>query len=152
VTAKLTDIVAELHEADRQDRTELLIDLAKSLPPLPERLASCRDEAHRVPECITPVFLFVEPEGRRIRLFADVPVESLTVRGFVAMLVEGLDGTSAEEIREVPMDLVERSGILDLIGMQRAAGLPSILRRLKNMAARAASVPEHAGPISPRTQ
>jgi cysteine desulfuration protein SufE len=133
VPEKLDSIVEELREADREERVELLIDLAKSLPPLPERLLSHRDEAHRVPECVTPVFLFVEPDHDRVRLFADVPIESLTVRGFVAMLVEGLDGSSAAEIQGAPNDVVERSGILDLIGMQRAAGLPSILRRLKNM-------------------
>ena len=135
---KLDSIVAELRECDREERVELLIDLAKSLPPLPDSLLANRDESHRVPECVTPVFLFVEPDGHRLRLFADVPIEALTVRGFVAMLVEGLDGATAEAIRQTPDDLVERSGIQDLIGMQRAAGLPSILRRLKSMAERAA--------------
>ena len=140
MTEKLEAIVEELREADRQERAELLIDLAKGLPPLPDRLASGRDEAHRVPECVAPVFLFAERgEGDRLRLFADVPMEALTVRGFVALLVEGLDGASAGEVREVPNDLVERTGIIELIGMQRASGLPSILRRLKMTAARAAA-------------
>jgi metal-sulfur cluster biosynthetic enzyme/sulfur transfer protein SufE len=142
VPAKLDSLVNELRQADREERVEILIDLAKALPPLPEALLARRDEAHRVPECVTPVFLFVEPtDGKRLRIFADVPVESLTVRGFVAMLVEGLDNTTAEEICATPNDLVECAGILDLIGMQRAAGLPGILRRLKSMAQQASAQP-----------
>ena len=47
----LDSIVSELSEADRQERIEMLIDLAKGLPPLPERLARCvtPGEAYHVP-------------------------------------------------------------------------------------------------------
>ena len=55
---KLEQLVAELGELDRQERIELLIDLARTLPPLPDRLAEFKDAAHRVPECQSPVFLF----------------------------------------------------------------------------------------------
>jgi sulfur transfer protein SufE len=36
----LDDIVAEMSEADAEDRKEILIDFARSLPPLPERYAA----------------------------------------------------------------------------------------------------------------
>jgi cysteine desulfuration protein SufE len=136
VAPALDRIVTELKQADRQDRVDLLIDLAKSLPPLPERLAEFKDEVHRVPECVSPVFLFVEIEDGRVIFHADAPIEAPTVRGFVAMLVEGLNAATPEEILSVPNDLVERSGIQELVGMQRAAGLPGILRRLKAMVTR----------------
>jgi cysteine desulfuration protein SufE len=139
VTATLDDLVREFRGADKQERGELLIEMAENLPPLPERLARLKDAAHRVPECMTPVFLFVEPtDGDRVSLYADVPPEALSVRGFVALLVEGLDGARVEEILQVPNDLVERTGIPELVGMQRAAGLPRILRRLKAEVTRAA--------------
>jgi cysteine desulfuration protein SufE len=139
VTPKLDELVRELRDADRQDRGELLIEMAESLPPLPERLAGRLDAAHQVPECMTPVFLFAEPdEEDRMALFAYVPPEALAVRGFVAVLVEGLQGARVEEILQVPADLVERTGIPEILGMQRAAGLPRILRRLKAEVTRAA--------------
>src|SRR5262245_12776311 len=128
---KLDDLVDELKEADRQERIELLIDLAKSLPSLPARLAQYKDEAHRVPECMSPVFLFVEWSGDRVHLHADAPIEAPTVRGFVALLVEGLDGATVEEILSVPTDLIERSGMQEILGMQRVSGLHGVLRRLK---------------------
>ncbi len=144
--AKLDALVEELSEADRQDRIEILIDLAKSLPPLPDRLAHFKDEAHRVPECQSPVFLFVEVRGGVVGLFADVPTEAPTVRGFVAMLVEGLDGTTPADVQAVPFEVIERSGLRDILGMQRVSGLHGVLRRLKAMVARAAEADTDTAP------
>jgi cysteine desulfuration protein SufE len=139
VLEKLEVLVAELGEADRQERIELLIDLARSLPPLPDRLSDHKDEAHRVPECQSPVFLFAERTGDTFVLHAEVPPEAPTVRGFVAMLVEGLSGAPLGEVVATPADLIERSGLRDILGMQRISGLHGVLRRLKNMAGRLAS-------------
>ena len=136
---KLEALVTELGEADRQERIELLIDLARSLPPLPDRLSAHKDEAHRIPECQSPVFLFVERAGDRFVLHADVPAEAPTVRGFVAMLVEGLSGSRIEDVLATPSDLVERTGLREILGMQRVSGLHGVLRRLKSMAGRLAS-------------
>ncbi|HWE39695.1 MAG TPA: SufE family protein [Isosphaeraceae bacterium] len=135
----LDDIVEELSDADRQDRIELLIDLAKGLPPLPERLERLKDAEHRVAECQSPVFLFVEIDGDRVGLFADAPIEAPTVRGFVALLVEGLDGATVAEVLGVPNDLIERAGMPEILGMLRVRGLHGVLRRLKAEVARAAA-------------
>jgi cysteine desulfuration protein SufE len=139
VPPKLDALIDELREADRQERIELLIDLARSLPPLPPHLDQFKDEAHRVPECMSPVFLFADLDDGRVALHADVPVEAPTVRGFVAMLVEGLDGATVEEVQAVPADLVERSGVAEVLGMQRVGGLAGVVRRLKGIVTRAAS-------------
>jgi cysteine desulfuration protein SufE len=135
----LETIAQELGEADRQERIEMLIDLAKSLPPLPDRLEAFKDAAHRVEECQSPVFLFVELEpSRRVDIFADAPIEAPTVRGFVALLVEGLTGSTVEEILQVPNDLIERIGLPEILGMLRVRGLHGVLRRLKAEVTRAA--------------
>ena len=140
MTEALGELAAELKDADRQERIEMLIDLAKGLPPLPDRLAHFKDEAHRVPECQSPVFLIVEVEGDRARLFADAPIEAPTVRGFVAILVAGLDGAKVSEILSVPSDLIERTGMTEILGMLRVNGLHGVLSRLKAMVARAAAL------------
>jgi cysteine desulfuration protein SufE len=137
--AALESIVTEMSEADRQERIEILIDLAKALPPLPDRLAAFKDAAHRVEECQSPVFLIVELEpSRRVAIYADAPIEAPTVRGFVALLVEGLSGATVEEILQVPSDLVERIGLPEILGMLRVRGLHGVLRRLKAEVTRAA--------------
>lgn len=138
MTEALSEIVADLKDADRQERIEMLIDLAKGLPPLPDRLAHFKDEAHRVPECQSPVFLIAEVDGGRAHLFADAPVEAPTVRGFVALLIAGLDGAPVRDVLEVPGDLIERTGMPEILGMMRVNGLRGVLGRLKAQVARAA--------------
>jgi cysteine desulfuration protein SufE len=136
--AQLESIVAELKGADRQERIDLLLDLAKNLPPLPERLAEFKDAAHRVEECQSPVYLFAELISGQVSLHADAPIEAPTVRGFVAMLMEGLNGATVEEILQVPGDVVDRSGLAEILGMLRVRGLSGVLRRLKGEVTRAA--------------
>jgi cysteine desulfuration protein SufE len=139
MTERLADLVRELAEVDRQERIELLIDLARSLPRLPERLEAHKDATHRVEECQSPVYLFVEVDHDRVELNADVPVEAPTVRGFVSLLVEGLQGASPAEVARVPEDLVRRTGLLEILGMQRVSGLDAVVRRLKRATAHAAA-------------
>jgi cysteine desulfuration protein SufE len=139
VPTKLDSIISELRDADVQDRIELLIDFARSLPPLPERLVPRRDAAHRVEECQTPVYLFVElTDGSRAEIHADVPIETPTVRGFVSILVEGLNGATVEEVLGVPTDLVDQVGLPEIVGMLRVRGLTGVLMRLKREVTRAA--------------
>jgi cysteine desulfuration protein SufE len=134
----LDALVSELSDADRQERIELLIDLARNLPPLPARLATHKDATHRVEECQSPVYLFVELEGDRVALFADAPIEAPTVRGFVSLLVEGLSGATVEEVLQVRDDLIERLGLPEILGMLRVRGLTGVLRRVKAEVTRAA--------------
>jgi len=136
--AELETILAELKGADRQERIDLLLDFAKSLPPLPERLAAFKDAAHRVEECQSPVYLFAEIGNGQVSLHADAPIEAPTVRGFVALLLEGLNGATVQEILEVPGDLLDRCGLAEILGMLRVRGLSGVLRRLKGEVTRAA--------------
>lgn len=136
--ATLDAIVSELSEADRQERIELLIDFARNLPPLPDRLAEHKDAAHRVEECQSPVFLFIELEQDRVAIYADAPIEAPTVRGFVAILVEGLNGATIEEILQVRDSLIDQIGLPEILGMLRVRGLSGVLRRLKTEVTRAA--------------
>jgi cysteine desulfuration protein SufE len=131
VPTELDAIISELADADNSERAEILIEFARKLPPLPDRLAEFKDEAHRVPECQSPVYLFVELEGARVRIHADAPIEAPTVRAFVAILVEGLDGAMYEDVLTVPGDLIQRSGLVNNLGMLRANGLTGVLNRLK---------------------
>lgn len=134
----LDAIVSELGEADRQERIEMLLDLAKNLPPLPRHLEPLRDAAHRVEECQSPVYLFVDlGDDGRVAFHADAPIEAPTVRGFVAMLVEGLDGAEARAVLDLPEDLIDRSGLGEILGMLRVRGLHGVLRRVKGEVARA---------------
>ena len=134
---KLDELIQELSECDKQERIDLLIDLAKRLRPLPPELARHKDASHRVEECQSPVYLFVTLEAGRVRLHADAPLESPTVRGFVSCLIEGLDGESPESVLSTPADLVERMKLTEILGMLRVRGLSGVLARVKREVTRA---------------
>jgi cysteine desulfuration protein SufE len=134
----LDGIVAELSDLDRQERIDMLLDFARSLPPLPDRLIAHKDASHRVEECQSPVYLFVEFNGDRVSLYADAPIEAPTVRGFVSLLLEGLNGSRVDEVLQVPGNLVEQCGLGEILGMLRVRGLTGVLRRLKAEVTRAA--------------
>jgi cysteine desulfuration protein SufE len=129
---RLDKLIRRFRAADKQTRLEALLDASRKLPELPARLKEDRDrESHRVPECQTPVFLWLEPDGDVIRFHADVPRESPTVRGFVSLLAGALDGSTPREIAEVPLDLLHLMGLDETLGMMRSQGLSAVTRRVK---------------------
>lgn len=135
---RLQTMIRRFGGADRQTRLEALLDLSRKLPPLPEHLAGAADrEAHRVPECQTPVFLWVDTTGDAVTLHAEVPPESPTVRGFVALLVRSLAGARRDQVAAIPNDLLHQLGLEETLGMMRTQGLTAILQRVKRSVAAA---------------
>lgn len=136
--ARLDTIAARLAAADRETRLQALLEYARKLPDLPERLKAARGEGvGQVHECQTPVFLYVEVEGGRVAIHADVPRESPTVRGFLALLIRALAGATPADVAAVPDDLLERMKLAGDLGMTRTQGLTAILRRVKREVAAA---------------
>ena len=134
---KLDRYIARFKAAHRATRLEALLDFSRKLPPLsPGRQQE--KESHRVPECQTPVFLWVDVEDGIVKISADVPRESPTVRGFVSLLIHGLEGATAAEVGALPDDLLHSFGLDETLGMLRMHGLTAIVRRLKRAAALAA--------------
>lgn len=134
--ARLDRYIARLSAADRNTRLETLLELSTKLPPLPAPLLAAKARGEQlVPECQTPVHLWVEVTGGAVHLHADVPRESPTVRGFVSLLIQALDGLPPEEIAAVPDDLLHALGLDDALGMMRTQGLSAIVRRVKRAVA-----------------
>lgn len=133
-------MIRRFKAADRETRLEALLDASRRLPELPERLrADGARERHRVTECQTPVFLWLEREGDRLRLFADVPRESPTVRGFVSLLAQALDDQPVEAASRLPADLLHLMGLDETLGMMRTQGLTAVVGRLRREAAQLAT-------------
>jgi cysteine desulfuration protein SufE len=131
----LDKIIHRFHSSDKQTRLELLLDYSKKLPPLPERFVAARDQGlNRVPECQSPVFLFVQREGDGVVLYADAPREAPTVRGFVSLLAKGLNGAPPADVAALPGDLLDQLGLSEALGMTRMHGLTAMIGRIKRMA------------------
>ena len=133
MVTKIEKIIENFQGLDNEIRLELLMDYAENLPPVPE--VYCTDdqlEKHRVHECQTPVSLWVRLIDGKIQIYAEVPRESPTVRGFVALLIEAFNGLSPAEIEMAPDDILFRTGLAHVLGMVRMQGLSAVYRRIKN--------------------
>jgi cysteine desulfuration protein SufE len=132
----LETIIPRFKAADRTTRLETLLDYSRKLPPLPERLEAEKERGeHRVHECQTPVFLWVELVDGKVHIHADVPRESPTVRGFISLLARTLDGAAPDEVARIPDDLLDQLGLSEALGMTRTQGLTAILQRIKRSVA-----------------
>jgi cysteine desulfuration protein SufE len=132
----LEKTISRFASADRQTRLDLLLDYARKLPELPERYREARDLGiNRVPECMSPVFLFMESADGKLSLHADAPAEAPTVRGFVSLLSKAITGATPEAVAEIPGDLLDRLQLSEILGMTRMQGLTAIVGRIKRMAA-----------------
>jgi cysteine desulfuration protein SufE len=137
---KLESIIEQFAELEPRERLELLLEFAEGLPPLPERLQSeAQRTEHRVHECQTAVFLWVELVDGRVQIFSEVAPEAPTVMGFVGILVEAYSGATPEEVFSTPADLLQRLGLIESLGMVRMRGLQAILTRIRREVALAAA-------------
>ncbi|WP_157001240.1 SufE family protein [Agromyces laixinhei] len=115
-----------------RDRLQLLLEFSNELPELPERYADHPDLFERVEECQSPVFIFVEvDEAQRVHLHATAPAESPTTRGFASILVQGLDGLSADDVLDVPADYPQSLGLNEAVSPLRVRGMTGMLGRIK---------------------
>ena len=131
-------IAAEFAELEPRERLELLLEFADKLRPLAAEHQQERDEGlGRVPECQTPVFLWVELIDGRVHIDADVAPEAPTVKGFVSVLVEIFEGATLAESLAIEPNFVHRFGLADSLGMVRMRGLGAIAHTIRQKVARA---------------
>jgi len=128
----LNELAAELNDLEPQEKLEWLVEFADELPAISsdKRVASF-PESCRVQECQTPVHLWVSTIDGRIHLEADVPRQSPTVRGLVALVVRGLEGAQIKEGLELPDDMVSHLGLASVLGMTRQQGFRGVIARIK---------------------
>ncbi|MEN3301176.1 SufE family protein [Pseudonocardia sp.] len=131
---ELAELVEDFSGVGPKDRLQLLLELSRELPPLPERYADAADSMEQVHECQSPLFLAVEvePEGdRTVRLFFSAPPEAPTTRGFASIMHTGLDGEPAADVLAVPDDFYTALGLAEAVSPLRLRGMAAMLSRIK---------------------
>ncbi len=134
--AKLQEIIDDFELAEKQEKVELLIQYAESLPALPEWLYAERDKMDAVPECMTPVHVFGEKKDDTLTFHFDIPPQAPTVRGLASILANGLNGSTPQEIIAIPTDFYLQMNLQEAISHQRLNGFMGILAHMKQIAAR----------------
>lgn len=131
---RLQEIIEDFQDSERAEKVELLIDYAQNLPPLPASLTNDRDAMEPVPECMTPVFIAAETHAGRMTFHLDVPPESPTVRGYAAILQQGMNGATPQQVIATPGDFYLQMGLEQVLTQQRLNGIAAILAHMKRLA------------------
>jgi cysteine desulfuration protein SufE len=131
--SRIEEIIGQFQGADYQETLAMLLDYSEALPPLPDEYRDARDAGfNRVPECETPVFIFVGVKDGKVNLYADVPRESPTVRGFVSLLVDAFAGVPPEEVVSAPENLINSLSLDQKLGTRRMFGLSAVYNRIRS--------------------
>lgn len=131
---RLAEIVDDFSLAEGQEKLELLLQYAESLPALPDWLTGKEGEMESVPECMTPVSLAAELKDGGMVFHFIVPQESPTVRGFASIVAEGLHGVAPEQVLAIPPDFYLAMGLQQVLTPQRMNGMAAIVVHIKRQA------------------
>ncbi|MDP8959370.1 MAG: SufE family protein [Actinomycetota bacterium] len=133
VPQKLQSIVDLFAGAPKELRLQALLEYAGRLPPLPAHLAENPHLLERVHECQSPFFVAsqVEEDGS-VTFFFEAPPEAPTTRGYAGILANGLNGSTVEEVLELPNDFYLGMGLGEVISPLRLRGMSAILGRMKH--------------------
>ena len=135
----LAELAEDFHAVSEPDRLQLLLELSRELPELPERYAGKLDQMERVDECQSPLFLAVEvaeepgvaTQEQRVSLFFSAPREAPTTRGFAGILHEGLDGLTVAEVLATADQAPMEFGLAEVVSPLRMRGMVAMLSRIK---------------------
>jgi cysteine desulfuration protein SufE len=131
---QLAELVDDFAGVGPKDRLQLLLELSRELPDLPQRYADAADTMEQVHECQSPLFLAVEVDDdpqRHVHLFFSAPPEAPTTRGFASIMHTGLDGEPAAEVLAVPDDFYVALGLGEAVSPLRLRGMAAMLARIK---------------------
>jgi cysteine desulfuration protein SufE len=132
----LAEIVADFRQCERQEKIALLVDYSKQLLPPPSEAVAEGGAPEAVPECMTPLSLWVVAHEGRLRFYFEVPQDAPLIRGYAAIMQQGLWDVTVEEILSIPADFYAAMGLQELLTPQRLNGLAAILAHVKRVALR----------------
>jgi cysteine desulfuration protein SufE len=114
---------------DRHERLSLIVERSRHAPALP---AEDKIDAHRVPGCVSLVWLAGACEHGRLRLRADA--ESPMVKALVLLLVTLYDGATPAEIIATEPVFLDELGLTRDLSPTRRNGLASVRARIVALA------------------
>jgi cysteine desulfuration protein SufE len=108
---RLEGLLATLEALDRNDRIEMLVDVAKHFRRVPERIAVRPYPKERlVPGCESEAYVWAEPraDGTFSYHFAVENPQGISAMALAAILADSLSGAPLERVAEIPADIVYR--------------------------------------------
>lgn len=127
----LAELVAEIEDVPESQRLEFIVELGEELPAPAQRYVDDPDLLEAVPECQSPIFLATEVEDGIVHLIFSAPAEAVTTRGLAAVLYEGLNNQSVEDVLAVPEDFALQLPLQGIVSALRLNGLTGMLARIQ---------------------
>jgi cysteine desulfuration protein SufE len=137
IPPRLQEIIEDFQWSEDREKLELLLEFSERMPPLPDWLQADRSAMEAVPECMTPVSVQSQVEDGRMTFYFEVPPQSPTVRGFAALMAEGVQGATPEQVLNIPADFYQQMGLERVLSNQRLNGISAILAHMKRLALQA---------------
>lgn len=112
-----------------KQRYEQLLWYAKRLEEMPE---ADKVPENKVPGCVSQVFITANLEDGKVWYRGDSDAQ--LVKGLVALLIEGLNGLTPEEILQITPDFIQDTGLSVSLTPSRANGFYNIFQTMKKKA------------------
>ena len=119
---------------DWMDKYEYLIEMGRSLGTYPD---DRKTDDRLINGCQSRVWL--DYEFRDGRIFFTADSDAIITKGIISLLVRIYSGRTPEEILSSDFSVVEKIGLKENLSPTRANGLDSMIGRIREAAARAAS-------------
>jgi cysteine desulfuration protein SufE len=144
---RLERLLATLETLDRNDRIEMLVDVARRFRPVPEGVAVCPfPKERRVPGCESEAYVWAKPrtDGTITYYFAVENPQGISAMALAAILGDSLSGVTLSEVAAVPADVVYRIfgrelsmgkslGLMGMVNMVRAAAMQQLQSCAQNV-------------------
>ena len=127
---KLERIVERFkRRSDSKKRYEQLLWYAKKLEAMPEE---GKIPENKVPGCVSQVYITADLREDKVWYQGDSDAQ--LVKGLVALLIEGLNGLSPQEIIQLQPDFIDETGLKVSLTPSRANGFYNIFQTMKKKA------------------
>jgi cysteine desulfuration protein SufE len=131
----IADILEDYRFVDADDRYRLLIDLGKSLEPMPDAL---KTDATKVRGCSAQVWVYPTVEAGRLHFLADS--DAAITKGIVALVLSAVQDKPAAEVATLDVaDCLAPFELAKHLSANRTQGVPNMIALIKNTAARYAA-------------
>jgi cysteine desulfuration protein SufE len=128
----LSDIQEEYEFLDADDRYRLLIDLGKTLPPMPEPL---KTDATLVRGCSASVWVYPVVEAEKLTFMADS--NAAITKGIIALVLQTVQGKFAADILNTDIEAaLAPFDLKNQLSSNRTQGIPNMIALIRETARR----------------
>jgi len=123
-TQVIEEILLEVTEP--QERYQLIIELGKSLPAMPQKFFT---DDNRVKGCQSTLYLHTFLENDRLKFFAHC--DALISKGLAAILIRFYENQTLEHMLHTPPTFIQELDLLTSLSFNRSNGFAHIYQKMK---------------------